>query len=193
MGRRAQNDQRENVQTASTKPGVARKPHAGATNGDSAGKTLFSASVLALTGCGSERPPAELAGLWSAGPAACEAGMGLRFEDEAIAAVYDGQREVMFQNPRYRVEEHGEEFRVRVSLRLAAPTWRRAKASAHMACWCWRATRRAALRPSSHNLIDARTGSARMRIVGDPTLSFALQPCGDHHPWRENLRGRSGA
>lgn len=157
-----------------------------------AGITLLAAaSALMLTGCGSDRPPTELAGLWSAGPAACEAGMGMRFEDNAIAAVYDGQREVLFQRPRYRVEEHGEEFRVRVSYDLPHLPGGAQSVGAYGVLVLTR-DKEGVLRPSSHNLIDARTGSVRMRIVGDPALSFALQPCGPH-PWREILRGRSRA
>lgn len=156
------------------------------------GKTLLAASILALGSCGSDGPPAELSGLWSAGPAACAAGMGVRFEGDKIDAVYDGERETLFERPRYRVEARGEQFRVRVLYDLPHQAGGVESAGAYGVLVLAR-DKDGWLRSASHNLIDARTGTARLRIAGDPTLSFALQPCGGTHPWREILRGRSGA
>jgi hypothetical protein len=47
------------------------------------------------------------------------------------------------------------------------------------------------LAPVTHSIIDARTGSARLRISNDPAVTaLTLSPCGAH-PWREDLRGRA--
>src|SRR5262245_22568602 len=75
--------------------------------------------ALALAGCGSAGPPSELSGLWSAGPAACAAGMGVRFDGDAIEAIYDSnQRQTLFEHPRYQLEASGKEFRVRITYAL---------------------------------------------------------------------------
>jgi hypothetical protein len=45
--------------------------------------------------------------------------------------------------------------------------------------------------PLTHSIVDARTGSSRMRIADDPAVqALTLAPCGAH-PWREDLRGRT--
>ncbi|MEJ0060164.1 MAG: hypothetical protein WDM79_11545 [Terricaulis sp.] len=145
--------------------------------------------VAAATGCAGSRPPAELAGLWSSGPAACAAGVGVRFESGAIDAVYERQREVLFEHPTYQVESAGEDFRVRIRYELPRRPGGVRVAGAYGVLVLERGEE-GALRPASHNMIDGRTGSARMRIVADPALTaLALTPCGGH-PWREELRGR---
>jgi hypothetical protein len=147
------------------------------------------ALAVAMTGCAGARPPAELAGLWSQGPAACAAGIGVRFENGAIDAVYEQQREVLFEHPTYVVESAGEDFRVRIRYELPRRPGGARVAGAYGVLVLERGAE-GVLRPASHNMIDNRTGSARMRIVADPALSaLALTPCGAH-PWREQLRGR---
>jgi hypothetical protein len=145
--------------------------------------------VVAATGCAGSRPPSELAGLWSAGPAACAAGIGVRFENDAIDAVYERQREVLFEHPTYLVESAGEAFRVRIRYELPRRPGGVRVAGAYGVLVLERGEE-GALRPASHNMVDGRTGSARLRIVGDPAFTvLALTPCGAH-PWREDLRGR---
>jgi hypothetical protein len=142
------------------------------------------------TGCGaSQPPPAELAGLWSAGPAACEAGVGVEFGAEAIEAVYEDERQTLFLHPRYEVEATRERFQVRITYDLPRLPGGARSAGAHGVVVL--AREGAALAPVSHNLVDPRTGSARLRIANDPAVTaLTLTPCGDH-PWREPLRGRS--
>jgi len=149
---------------------------------------LLGLSVAA--GCGaSQPPPAELYGLWSAGPAACNAGVGVEFGAEAIEAVYEDERQTLFQHPRYQVEATGAEFRVRILYDLPRLAGGARSAGAHGVMVLAREGERIA--PVSHNLVDPRTGAARMRIAEDPAVrALTLTPCGDH-PWREPLRGRS--
>ena len=76
---------------------------------------LLMALCVLLSGCGGQKPPPELAGLWSAGPAACEAGIGLKFERDAVAAIYAGARETLFESPRYEALRSGDHFGVRIT------------------------------------------------------------------------------
>jgi hypothetical protein len=139
-------------------------------------------------GCGaSQPPPAELSGLWSAGPAACSAGVGVEFGAEAIDAVYEDERQTLFQHPRYQVEAAGDEFRVRITYDLPRMAGGARSVGAYGVVVL--AREGATIAPVSHNLVDPRTGAARLRIADDPAVT-ALTLCGDH-PWREPLRGRS--
>jgi hypothetical protein len=150
---------------------------------------LLGLSVAA--GCGATQPPpAELSGLWSAGPAACNAGVGVEFGAEAIAAVYEDERQTLFDHPRYQVEAAGDAFRVRITYDLPRITGGTRSAGAHGVVVL--ARQGEGLAPVSHNLVDPRTGAARLRIAADdPAMrALTLTPCGDH-PWRAPLRGRS--
>lgn len=145
--------------------------------------------VLALAGCGGAQRPEELAGLWSAGPAACAAGVGVQFGDHAIAAVYESQHETLFDRPRYQVEGEGADFRVRILYDLPHRPGGARSTGAHGVLVLKRGAN-GVLSGATHNLVDPRTGSARLRIDNDPALSaMSLEPCGAH-PWRETLRGR---
>lgn len=146
--------------------------------------------ALALSACGRANPPAELWGLWSAGDAACAAGVGVRFGADAIAAVYQHQRETLFKHPIYEVETAGDRFRVRILYELPDQAGGARSVGAHGVLVLARDG--TGLAVASHNLLDPRTGAARVRINDDPAVSLlTLEPCGDH-PWREGLRGRSG-
>ena len=146
--------------------------------------------VLFQGGCGGARPPAELSGLWSAGDGACAAGVGVRFDPDAIAAIYATQRETLFERPIYAVESEASGFRVRIRYELPhRPGGVRAQ-GAHGVLVLERAPG-GGLRVVSHNLMDPRTGAARARISEDPAETLLrLVPCGAH-PWREQLRGRA--
>ena len=141
-------------------------------------------------GCGgASAPPAELGGLWSAGDAACAAGVGVRFTSEAIEAVYEDHNETLFDRPHYVVENAGEDFRVRITYDLPRITGAVERVGAHGMLVLVRDGR--GLAPKAHNLIDGFTGTARLRIDDDPAVTaLTLQPCG-RHPWREDLRGLS--
>ncbi len=145
--------------------------------------------VLAAAGCGGAAPPTELAGLWSAGAAACAAGVGVRFERDAILAVYDRQAETLFAKPRYQIIAPGDDFRVRIEYRL--PRMAGGARSVGARGVLVLARRGEGLAPATHNLADGRTGAVRLRVADDPAAALlTLIPCGDH-PWREGLRGRS--
>lgn len=150
------------------------------------------AGLAGLAACAGRAPPQELRGLWSVGQAACEAGVGVRFEPDRIAAVYADQREVLFAHPSYDADKAGDEFRVRIEYELPRPPGGAVSLGAHGVLVLERGEG-GYLKPMTHALVDPRTGSVRMRIEGDPALAaLALRPCGAH-PWLEGLRGRTGA
>jgi hypothetical protein len=131
--------------------------------------------ALATAGCGGA-PPRELSGLWSAGQASCAAGVGVRFTSDAIEAVYDERREVLFEHPRYqRIGQSP--FRVRIIYDLP-----RLPGGAHVAGarGLLVLTRQpdGTIVPQVHNLLDARTGAARLPLRDDPAVAaLTLAPC----------------
>lgn len=144
---------------------------------------------LVLAGCAAAKaePPAELNGLWSAGAAACAAGVGVRFRGDVIEAVYDDETETLFERPRYQVQHTGEAFRVRIVYDL--PRGVGGPNSARGVLVLARQPNDG-IAPIAHALLDGRTGAARVRIADDPAAALlTLEPCGAH-PWREQLRGR---
>jgi len=144
---------------------------------------------LALAGCAAASPPPELGGLWSAGPAACAAGVGVRFGPNAIEAVYDRDVETLFAHPRYEVEVGGDVFRVRIVYDLPDLPGRGSRGAHGVLVLAQQPD--GSIAPERHSLIDVRTGAARTRLANDPTAQLlSLQPCGAH-PWREQLRGRA--
>lgn len=148
--------------------------------------------ALAVAACGGPRPPAELSGLWSAGAAACGAGVGVRFGGDAIVAVYDRQTETLFNHPRYTIAGRGEAFRVRIVYQLPHVTGGVRSVGAHGVLVLARQPD-GRIAPMAHNLVDARTGAVRTRVSNDPTVSLlTLMPC-DDHPWVDDLRGHSEA
>lgn len=143
--------------------------------------------VALAAGCAESAPPPELDGLWSANQAACDAGVGIRFTPEAIAAIYHDETEVLFAAPAYDLERGGELFRVRISYALPRPVGGAAVVGARGVLVLERNGGR--LEAAAHNLIDHRTGAARLRLENDPAMmTMSLQPC-DLHPWRDDLRG----
>jgi len=145
---------------------------------------------LVLAGCAGARPPEELAGLWSAGPAACAAGVGVRFRAHAIEAVYAGEVETLFVRPHYEIAERNETaFRVRIVYQVPQLEGGVGSAGAHGVLILARQPD-GSIAPEAHTLMDGLTGTARVRIANDPaTALLSLEPCGAH-PWREDLRGR---
>jgi len=151
---------------------------------------LISLCFLGSACAGPADPPAELAGLWSAGPAACAAGVGVRFEADEIQVVYEEETQTLFEHPRYNLESGGETFRVRITYALPRVTGGARVAGARGVLVLARQPS-GGLAPVMHSIMDGRTGSARMRIADDPAVqALTLAPCGAH-PWREDLRGRA--
>jgi hypothetical protein len=151
---------------------------------------LLSLTLLASACAQPSHPPAELNGLWSAGSAACAAGVGVRFQPDAIEVVYEDETQTLFDHPRYKLESTGEAFRVRIIYDLPRVTGGARVAGAHGVLVLARQPD-GRLAPITHSIIDARTGAARMRIGDDPAAqALNLSPCGAH-PWREDLRGRA--
>lgn len=156
-------------------------------------RSLFAVAgaALAAAACSGSRPPEELSGLWSAGQAACAAGVGVRFERSAIEAVYDDEAQTLFQRPHYDVEEHGRSFRVRITYELP-PLASGSPAVGGRGVLVLARQPDGGVAPLSHTLIDPRTGAARQRIRDDPAITaLTLQPCGDQR-WRDDgLRDRT--
>lgn len=152
--------------------------------------SALAGAALAAAACSGSRPPEELAGLWSAGPAACEAGVGVRFSPRAIEAVYQDEAQTLFQRPRYRVEERGQAFRVRITYELPRLAGGARVAGAYGVITLARQPA-GGIAPISHTLIDGRTGAARQRIVNDPAVTaLTLHPCWDNGWADDELRGR---
>jgi hypothetical protein len=144
---------------------------------------------VALAGCAGEGAPAELSGLWSAGPAACAAGVGVRFRGDAIEAVYDRQVETLFAHPQYSVEAEGDAFRVRIEYELPRIAGGVRAAGAYGVLVLARQDD-GGIAPERHALVDGLTGATRLRIAEDPVSRLlTLQSCGPR-PWGEGLRGR---
>ena len=150
---------------------------------------LLFLTTLASACAGPTHPPAELNGLWSSGPAACAAGIGVRFESDKIEVVYEDSTQTLFEHPRYNLESNERSFRVRITYDLPRVTGGTRVAGAHGVLILARQSG-GGLAPVTHSIVDARTGSQRMRIANDPVVqALTLTPCGAH-PWREDLRGR---
>lgn len=148
------------------------------------------ALVAVAAGCAGPRPPPELSGLWSTGPAACAAGVGIRFGETAIEAVYERQTETLFARPRYAVEDTGDRFRVRIEYAVPAPRQAARRPGARGVLVLSRMAD-GRIAPSRHALRNDLTGAVRVRFVDDPAISLlTLEPCRPDHPWREGLRGR---
>lgn len=152
---------------------------------------LIALGLLALAcGCGASAPPAALSGLWSPGPAACEAQVGVRFTPRAIVAAYQEQSETLFASPRYEVLA-GESLRVRIEYALPRRTGAPHVAGAHgVLVLAFGAD--GALHAESHTLMDGRTGAARVRLEDDPAQTLlSLRPCGPRPGRATGLRGLS--
>ena len=143
--------------------------------------------TLAAAGCGGAPPPAQLAGLWSVSPAACAAGVGVRFGPNVIEAVYLSQTETLFERPRYTLVDGGESMRIRVIYELPRlPGGVRSAGARGVFVLAGQADGRIA--PVAHNLLDSRTGAVRLRVQNDPaTALLTLVAC---DPVRQQLRGR---
>jgi hypothetical protein len=148
-------------------------------------------SLCLAPACAGPAPaPAELAGLWSAGPAACAAGVGVRFNADEILVVYEDETQTLFDHPRYNLESSGGSFRVRITYELPRVTGGVRVAGAHGVITLVRQPN-GGLAPIAHSISDVRTGAARVRLSDDPIVrALTLSPCGPH-PWKEDLRGRA--
>lgn len=143
------------------------------------------ALCLLIAGCGGG-PPKQLEGMWSAGPAACAAGIGLEFRGDTVDAVYVDDRDVLFARPRYQVVRAADPFRVRI--RYDLPGHARGAGEGVLVLERQEDGR---LLPLSHRFENTLTGAVRVSIGPDPIVrAFAVQPC-DERAWIGNLRGRA--
>ncbi|MGE0828489.1 MAG: hypothetical protein AB7O04_03960 [Hyphomonadaceae bacterium] len=147
-------------------------------------RLLSVAAAASLAACGSE-PPQELAGLWGAGPANCEAGIGVRFASNSISAHFDGASQTLLDRPIYDVERRGARVRVRVTYELPG-----GDAVGSKGVLVLERGEDGWLRTMTHRLENIRTGSAHIRLNDDPVArAFRLRKCGPD-AWIEGLRGR---
>lgn len=139
--------------------------------------------LLLLSACtGGQAPPRQLAGMWSAGPAACAARIGLEFGPQAVEAVYVDEREALIVRPRYEVLQD-EPFRVRIRYRLPAARGGEGVIELARGADGW-------LRPTAHRFENGLTGAVRLSIGQDPMLqAMTVRPC-DRNAWIADLRGR---
>lgn len=150
---------------------------------------IIAGLCLAVAGCAPAAPPGELAGLWSASPSACQAGVGVRFEADSISMVYRNNAEVLFAHPHYEMLT-GAEFRVRVTYRLP-PTAGGARDPGARGMFVLARRADGAIAAEKHNLLDGRTGAARLRIEQDPLAALlTLVPC-EPSASAMGLRGRA--
>lgn len=146
--------------------------------------------AVAAGSCAAAQPPPELSGLWSAGDAACAAGVGVRFREGAIEAVYDRETEVLFEHPHYEVLPDDERFRVRITYKLPELAGGAHSVGARGVLVLAQQPD-GGVAPESHQMVDARTGAARIRIQDDAAQALmTLEPC-DGRPSRQGLRGLS--
>lgn len=151
---------------------------------------LIALAGLALaSGCGgASAPPAELGGLWSATPAACAAGVGVRFTERAIVAAYQDQNETLFARPRYEVLA-GDIFRVRIEYALPHRAGG-ARVAGGRGVLVLAQGADGRLAAETHAILDGRTGAARLRLEGDSAKTLlALGPCGQRSGRSVGLRG----
>lgn len=159
-------------------------------------KCVRLAAMMTLTGaaagCLDSPPPPELQGLWSGGPAACAAQMGVRFlSDEVTAAFDDGRTQALLHDPEYAVERRGARLRVRISYALPAPD--DAPELAARGALTLERDSDGWLNVADHRLQDARTGAVRLILNDDPAArAFRLRRCGPD-AWIEGLRGTTDA
>lgn len=124
--------------------------------------------------------------MWSAGPAACSARIGLEFGAEAIEAIYVDEREALVERPHYEVIQD-EPFRVRIRYRLpGGPAVRRTGEG----IIDLERISDGSLRPVAHRFENDFTGAVRMSIGADPMVqAMTVRPC-DQNAWIGDLRGR---
>ncbi|MET0181463.1 MAG: hypothetical protein ABW199_01110 [Caulobacterales bacterium] len=140
--------------------------------------------LLSLCAC-REGAPEELSGLWSTGPAGCGAGMGLEFAEDSIDAVYPGERQILFLNPRYEPQREGSAFKVRIEYDVAP------NAPNMVGVLDVERGPDGSLRPVSHRITDTLTGTTRLRVGYDPlALALTVRPCAPN-AWNGELRGRT--
>lgn len=119
--------------------------------------------------------------------------MGVRFDADEVAIVYDRQRQTLFDRPRYSLEPIADgKFRVRIEYDLPHEPGGAQVAGAY-GVLVLEGEPDGALRPTAHNMVDARTGSVRLRIANDPAITaLSLRSCDRTSTGGpEELRGRS--
>lgn len=148
-------------------------------------RALLLCGLIGLTAGCDAGPPRALHGLWSAGPAACAAGVGLEFGEDAIAAVYGSERETLFVRPRYSESHVGGAMQVAIDYELPQGGGMEGRLVLRRGDDGW-------LRPVSHLMRNKLTGAARAPIGEDRTaLALTVRPCAPD-AWLEGLRGRDG-
>lgn len=138
----------------------------------------LSCVFILLAACAVDAPR-ELEGLWSRSDGACAVGAGVRFEADAVRVFLGRDEEILFENPRYRVERRGREARITID--YALPDQRgvvqrqngRGVLILERDAENW-------IRPVSHQFADETTGAVSVRLGGEvPTRYFTLRRCAE--------------
>lgn len=123
-------------------------------------------------GCGEKAAPVELEGLWSRSLAACSAGLGVTFRNDAVRARFGGETFVLLADPRYEVRSNVRGVRIRIDYQLPASPGGVNAALGRGVVELER-SRTGRLKPVSRWFTDSQTGSVRA-VLGDDPLDSAL-------------------
>jgi hypothetical protein len=137
-------------------------------------RVIAIAAVLAgASGCARPAAPGELAGLWSRSLAACAAGLGVTFRNDAVRARFDRETFVLLGDPSYQVKPYGSGVLVRIEYQLpSAP----GGVNAALGRGIIEIERTPAGRLVPHQawFVDRQTGTARAALAPGP-VETALQ------------------
>jgi hypothetical protein len=125
-----------------------------------------------LAACGA-RPPKELSGLWSTGPAACAAGLGVTFRRDGVWAHYAKDEFVLMAAPRYTVTPTPDGALVRIDYKLPGAPGGVAADLGRGVIELER-SRMDRLRPVRSRFVDLRTGAATLPLHAGP-MEQAMQ------------------
>lgn len=133
-----------------------------------------------LSGCGGG-PPKELNGLWSIGPAACAAGLGVTFKGDAVWARYEKDEFLLMDAPRYVVTPTAGGSLVRIDYKLPSAPGGVSGALGRGVIEIELATASGRLTPLRSRYVDLRTGSARVPLrAGGLERALSLAHCPKH-------------
>ena len=133
---------------------------------------LCAFSVTLLAACGG--PPKVLAGLWSASPEACAAGLGVTFRADAVRARYDRDAFILFAQPRYSTVQTPSGAIVRINYALPGADEALGRGEIELA-WSRNDAR---LLPLRRRFVDLLTGSTTVPLQADAVdRALALKRC----------------
>jgi hypothetical protein len=127
-------------------------------------------AVSSISACARQAAPPELAGLWSRSLAACAAGLGVTFRDDAVSARFGGENFVLLSAPHYRVTPMGASALVRIEYQLPDAPGGVSAAPGRGVVEIER-TPGGRLTPHQAWFLDRQTGTARAGLTPGPLQS----------------------